>query len=146
MSDRKEQALKMFRGDFNCAQSVFSSFAGDLGLDKQTALRISTGFGAGMAKMQQTCGAVTGAFMVLGLKYGRAEDDDEEQKIYTYNLVRRFTEKFEQEHNSINCRDILGIELKTPEDWDKAKDEGLFEDKCKACVGNAVSILEDILF
>jgi len=145
MIDRRQQALTMFEGDFNCAQSVFSAFAAELGLDKQTALRVSTGFGGGMGKMQQTCGAVTGAFMVLGLKYGKAEDDDEERKTQTYNLVRRFAQSFEEEHNSIDCREILGRELKTQEEWDKANAEGLFADTCKKCVGSAVTILEELI-
>lgn len=144
MTERQQKALEMYKGDYNCAQSVFSSFAEDLGLDKQTALRISTGFGSGMGKMQHTCGAVTGAFMVLGLKYGRAEDDDEENKKQTYALVRRFAEKFEEKHTAINCKDILGQELRTQEEWEKAKEDGLFSATCESCVANAVSILDEM--
>jgi C_GCAxxG_C_C family probable redox protein len=75
-SGKKEKTIDAFRKGFNCSQAVLSSFSPDLGLEKETALKIACGFGAGMAKLQETCGAVTGAVMVLGLKYGKYKEDD----------------------------------------------------------------------
>ncbi len=73
---RIDSAVDCFTCGFSCSQAVFSTFAEKIGLDKETALRISGPFGGGMARMGDTCGAVTGAFMAIGLKYGKAKADD----------------------------------------------------------------------
>ena len=83
-----EKAISSFRGDFNCAQSILSSFATQYGLDRDTALRLSSGFGGGMARLQNTCGAVSGAFMVIGLRYGMGIMDDTEAKEKTYQIIK----------------------------------------------------------
>jgi C_GCAxxG_C_C family probable redox protein len=91
---KAEDSEKCFAEGFNCAQSVFSPFCEDLGLDKKTALKISSGFGGGMAHMNETCGAVTGAFMALGLKYGRFIANDIDAKAKTNGLVHEFAKEF----------------------------------------------------
>ncbi|MBA7619010.1 hypothetical protein ES703_26342 [subsurface metagenome] len=81
---RIEKVVSSFKGNFNCAQSVFSSYAPQYGLDRDTALRLATGFGGGMGLMQNTCGAVSGAFMVIGLRYGMGINDDKDAREKTY--------------------------------------------------------------
>ena len=102
-----EKAKTSFRGAFNCSQSIFSSYAPEYGLNKDIALRLSTGFGGGMGRMQNTCGAVSGAFMVIGLKYGMGIDGDVEARDKTYELVKEFTNRFQKIHGSINCKELI---------------------------------------
>ena len=83
-----------FKNGFNCSQSVFSTFAPELGLDKETALKIADGFGAGMGYSAETCGAVTGAFMAIGLKYGRSKSDDDQAKEKINTLIKEFMHQF----------------------------------------------------
>ena len=80
MNTKPEQAVNNFREGSNCSQAVISVYAEQLGLSRKTALKIAQGFGGGMGRMTKTCGAVTGAFMVLGLKYGNADIHDKEAK------------------------------------------------------------------
>ena len=77
---RSEKALSYFNNSFNCAQSVITSFSPELGLSEDDCLKVSCAFGAGMGKQQHTCGAVSGALMVLGLKFGKALNDNEQKK------------------------------------------------------------------
>lgn len=111
MSYKSECAADCFNDGFNCAQAVFSTFCEDLGLDKTNALKASTSFGAGMGYIEQTCGAVTGAFLVLGLKYGQTEPEDKHLKALTYLKVKDFAHRFRKLNGSINCTELLGINL-----------------------------------
>ncbi|MFX1569573.1 MAG: C-GCAxxG-C-C family protein [Promethearchaeota archaeon] len=140
-----ERAITSFRGDFNCAQSVLSSFAPQYGLDKNTALKLATGFGGGMGRMQNTCGAVSGAFMVIGLKYGMGIDGDIEARDKTYELVREFTKRFQEINGSINCKELLGCDINTPEGKEYYDQNDFFEKKCSEYVKSSAKILEELL-
>ena len=83
MNNRTEMAVSKFSEGYNCAQSVLYSFCDDIHLDKNTALKMACGFGAGMGRKEEVCGAVTGGIIVIGAKYGRGEGDaDGRQGIY----------------------------------------------------------------
>jgi C_GCAxxG_C_C family probable redox protein len=140
-----QRAEKNFKDGFSCSQAVFAAFAEDLGLERETALRISTGFGAGMARMTETCGAVTGAIMVIGLKHGRVDPEDLDAKEKTYSLVGEFVKRFRERHGSIVCRELLGCDIGTEEGMEKAASEGLFEDFCPSLVKQAAEILGEII-
>jgi C_GCAxxG_C_C family probable redox protein len=143
--DKIERANACFGGGFSCSQAVFSAYAQDLGLDRETALRISGAFGGGMAGMADTCGAVTGAFMVIGLKYGKTKLDDDEAKKRTYSLVGEFVERFKARHSSIVCRQLLGCDIGTPEGKQTFEANKLKDVKCRKFVQDAAEILEEIL-
>jgi C_GCAxxG_C_C family probable redox protein len=142
---RLEDAISSFRGNFNCAQSIFSAFSPQYGLNQDTALKIATGFGGGMARFGKTCGAVSGAIMVIGLKYGMGKNDGTESKEKTYQTVREFVNQFQQIHGSVICNELLGCNINTPEGMEYFNKNDLFEKKCVQCVKNAAEILEEIL-
>ena len=140
-----EGAVSAFDEGFSCSQSVFSSFAPELGLDREMALRVATAFGGGMGHRGDTCGAVTGAFMAIGLKHGRLEADDQETRDRAYNLVERFVQEFESRHGSIVCRELLGCDISTPEGMQTAEENNLPGERCPNFVRDAAEILEEIL-
>jgi len=142
---RSAQALVMFQTGFMCSQSVFAAFAQDAGLSREKALMIASGFGAGMGRMSLTCGAVTGAFMVLGLKEGYSCDDSKESREKIYRLVREFADTFRTMHGSIECRELLGFDISTPEGYQGAADSGIFRTLCPLLVQSAVEITEKML-
>ena len=125
---------------FNCAQTVFSLFATELGIDEKTALKISSGFGGGMA-CAETCGAVTGAYMVIGMKHGHSTSNPDE-KAKTKLLIQDFNEKFKKEHGSLICKNLTGFDISTPEGNDAAREEGVFNTKCPVFIKTACNILE----
>ncbi len=145
MMDRKEKAAGKFETGLSCSQSIFSSYGPDYGIDEQSALKIATAFGGGMAHMANTCGAVTGALMVLGLVYGRSTVEDEAAKEKTYELVREFVERFMKKHGSIMCRELLGYDMSTPEGEQKIEELGLTAERCPGFVRTAAEILEALL-
>ena len=139
-----EKATSTFKEGFACSQAVFSTFAKELGADENTVLKLSDAFGGGM-RMALTCGAVTGASMVIGLKYGRTSADDWEAKQKMTSLVREFVKKFEERNESIVCKDLLGCDISTDEGLKYAKESNLIGTICPKLVADAVEILEEIL-
>jgi C_GCAxxG_C_C family probable redox protein len=133
-------AIENFK-TLNCAQSVLLSHAEELKLDKTTALRIALGFGGGMA-MAETCGAVTGAYMVLGMKAQFGEKSIQEIKTETKVAVKRFNELFIAKHGSLKCKKLLGVDISTPEGSAVANEKNLFNTVCSDLVGSAAEILE----
>jgi C_GCAxxG_C_C family probable redox protein len=95
--------------------------------------------------MGLTCGAVIGALLVIGLKHGRTRAEDDAAKEKTYALVRKLAGEFKARHGSIVCRELMGIDLDTPEGHERALELGLFEKRCSVYVRDAVEILERIL-
>lgn len=95
-----EKAAALFATGLNCAQSVYCAFAEELGMDAETAAKVSAGLGGGVGRLREVCGAVTGATLVLGMKYGP-------DKTAVYEKVQEFAAIFKQEMGSIICRDLL---------------------------------------
>ncbi|MFW9865922.1 MAG: C-GCAxxG-C-C family protein [Candidatus Thorarchaeota archaeon] len=142
---RVEQALSSFNEDFNCAQSVLSTFSSQYGLERDTALKLATGFGGGVARLGHICGAVSGATMVIGLKYGMGINKNIEAKENTYKVIRDFTNKFQKLHGSILCRELLECDINTIEGKNIYAQNEYFEKKCTQYVKTAVEILEQLL-
>lgn len=133
-------AIENFK-TLNCAQSVLLSYASELKLDEMTALKISAGFGGGMA-MAETCGAVTGAYMVLGMKAQSEGKTIQDIKTETKAAVKKFNELFIARHGSLKCKKLLGVDISTPEGSAEANEKNLFNTVCVELVGSAAEILE----
>ena len=144
MSEKVKQAVGKFRKGFNCSQAVLSSYSEQFGLDCNKAYKIATGFGGGM-RMGETCGAVTGAYMVLGLKYGNTTEKDKESKAKTYKMVEEHTSRFKARNGSVICRELLGCDISTHKGRKEVEDKGLFSTVCPELVQDATQILEEIL-
>jgi C_GCAxxG_C_C family probable redox protein len=142
---KSDEAVVLFKGNFNCAQSVFSTFAPEFGLDLETALKIATPLGGGLSHMREVCGAVAGGLMVIGLKCGMSQNDDLQAKDRSYALSQEFASRFTARNDSINCRKLIGYDLGNPKEYETAKREEVFEKVCTKFVRDAVEILQDIL-
>lgn len=141
---KSEKALELFASGFNCSQAVLTAFAPDFGLDEKLALMLGTQFGGG-ARNAEMCGAVSGALMVLGLKYGHYQSDNTEQKSRAYAIAVEYTKRFKELNGSIVCRDLLGYDLTNPEEAACIKERNLFGDICPKMIQSAVELLESIL-
>ena len=127
--------------NFNCAQTVFSLFAAELGIDEKTALKISSGFGGGMTSTE-TCGAVTGSYMVIGMKHGHSTSDLDE-KANSKLQIQKFNKIFVEEHGSLICKNLLGCDISTTEGLASAHEKNLFKTKCPGFIKTSCLILED---
>jgi C_GCAxxG_C_C family probable redox protein len=121
---------------------MLAGFGELYGLDRSTALKLARAFGSGMG-MGRECGAVTGSLMILGLKVQEASSE-KETRYRVYDLVRELVRRFEEKRGTIICKDLLGVDLGTPEGRDKAIKENLFRTLCPAFVRDAAQILSDM--
>ena len=141
-----DQAITCFGEGFSCSQAVFSVFAPQWGLDRITALKVASPFGGGMGRLGETCGAVTGALMAIGLKYGQTIGEDKAAKEKSYELVRQFAERFKARNRGcLTCRELLGADISTPEGLQKVRETQAFTVMCPKFVRDAAEIVEELL-
>ena len=145
MPDRIALIARRFQDGFNCSQIVLSSHAASLGLPEETALRIASPFGGGIARSGQMCGAVTGALMALGLRHGTSKPGEHERKEEQYCIANRFMSLFRERYGSLSCRDLLGCDIGTPEGRKEAHDKGLFDEFCPRLVADAIQLSGEMM-
>ena len=145
MKSKVNEVLEFFNSGkgFNCAQAIFSTYCGDFGLDKETALKLSCALGGGMGRLGHVCGAVSGASLVIGLKHGKFLPDDRESKEKTYTLVHELGKRFVERNQTANCNELLQIDLLH---GDKQTIKERVREICPRVVKDAAEILESILF
>jgi len=143
--EKRDIAIRKFFNGYNCAQSVLYSFCEYLNFDKDIALKISCGFGAGLGRKQEVCGAVSGGVMVLSLLYGRGDNQDRSLTLDTYSKTSLLIDRFVEKQGTIMCKKLIaGCDLTTSAGQKEFK-ENLQDKVCKECVGNVVEILEEII-
>jgi C_GCAxxG_C_C family probable redox protein len=142
MTNPIQTAQDRFSQGFSCSQSVFCAFASKFGLADETALKLASPFGGGVAHQGQVCGAVTGALMALGLARGSATVDKKDE---TYRMAEGFVRRFQERHETILCRELIGYDLRVPTESQAAREQGVFTTLCPAFVGSAVEIAVEIL-
>ena len=141
-TSKAEIALRKFEEGYHCAQSVAYAFADEMNIDKNVLMTISTGFGAGFGRKQEVCGAVSGAVIILGAKFGRKDNEPTDKMEKTYSEVQKFINEFTNEKGSIKCLELLsGCNLQTEEGQKLFKDKNLKREVCNACVELACKIL-----
>jgi C_GCAxxG_C_C family probable redox protein len=144
---RPALAKSFFEQGYNCCQSTVLAFAEDIGLPDETALRLASAFGGGMGKLREVCGALTGAFMVIGMKKGYINPDADDQKAEEYALVQEIAESFKQKNGSILCRDLIGEDYKPGDATPGKRTQSYYESRpCAALIEDAVRILEEKLY
>jgi C_GCAxxG_C_C family probable redox protein len=144
MELKVEKAIRSFSADLNCAQSVMMAYTEELKIDPEIALSVSCGFGGGMGRLQETCGAVTGAFMVLGIHNCKKYRDNKDRKENTYTMIQLFSDKFKLLHGTMDCRLLLNCDLRTEEGQRYVQDNKLHETVCEKCVSDSIRIIEEL--
>lgn len=133
-----------FLDDYACSQAIFSEYCKDFDLDPKIALSISAGFAGGM-RMGKTCGAVTGALMVLGLKYIGQQPETPEGRQKVYEAVTKFTKRFHEINGSTDCKELLSVDISTSTGLQLAKEKNLFRTVCPKFITDSASLLEELL-
>jgi C_GCAxxG_C_C family probable redox protein len=143
--DKSEIAFSnMESRKMNCAQCVLTAYCEELGLSRPLAIKLAMGFGGGMGHTGQTCGAVTGAFMVLGLKQNLTANNAPEIKEKTYAQIKDFKEEFIKRNGSVSCTELVGYDLSQPGGLASAREKGVFISRCPKLVKDAVEIIDKI--
>ena len=142
--DAVQKAVMLFQEGYSCSQAVLAAYADRFGLDEPTALKLAAGFGGGMGQLGETCGALSGAMMVLGLRYGTADAANKTAKNQTYRIMRDLAAEFKLRAGSMTCRDLLGFDMGTEDGQLAARRPGAFHD-CPDYVRVAAEIVAEML-
>lgn len=138
------KVLNSFLQGFDCSQVVLSSVSVELGLDDNTAKKISACFGGGMF-CGSTCGAITGALMAIGLKYGHSMPNTPEVKNENIAKLMEFKEKFLEKYDSIICKELLGYDISVPQDREKIMEKQLLTTFCPKLVSDVIYTLKEVI-
>ncbi|MCU4175855.1 C-GCAxxG-C-C family protein [Carboxylicivirga sp. N1Y90] len=144
MLDKKRYALQGFYEGKNCAQSVIMAYANEFDMDTKQALKLAQGFGGGIGKMQKTCGAASGAYMLIGMRNSAHIDNEHIQQSTTTEMIQLFNKEFIRINGSDQCNKLLNIDLKTEEGQASFKAKDMKKEICSKCVTSAIDILEDL--
>lgn len=139
-----EKASQYFKQKFHCSQAVLASFAEELGLTEEQALKLGGCFGAGMCK-GEVCGACVGALMVLGMKFGQYEIENIESRVKTNKVTERFLDEFGKMNGSYLCKELLNCDVATEAGRKYAKEHNLFTEFCPKMVVSAVELIEKLM-
>lgn len=134
MKSRVEEAAERHKKGYNCSQAVVCTYCDILGIEEKAAFRMSEGFGAGMGDMENTCGALSGAVMLAGIKNSDGNLEEPKTKGKTYQFSKEITKRFQERCGSAVCKEIKGIATGQP------------KYACRDCVRAAAAIAEDLLF
>ncbi len=146
MSERSERAEALFKSGYNCSQSVFAAYADIFGIDTETALKISAGLGGGCGRQRELCGAVSGAVLAIGMKYGATDGADTEGKKLCYEKVREFSDEFRKTNPSIVCKELLGLTQAENSAQPEKRTESYYKKRpCAQIVKDSAEALEKII-
>lgn len=143
--DNQEKAIKNFE-TMNCNQAVFCTYGPKFGVDEKLCLKLGLAYGGGMGRQGRTCGAVTGAYTVIGLWCAEqpAKEKAETKKL-AFEKVQEFDRLFMEKNGSLECKELLGYNLSIATEAQKIETLGLFKTICPELVGCSARILDEIL-
>ena len=145
MNQTEENAISLFTSGLNCAQAVLTAYSEKLNIDKNLAINISCGFGGGMGRLQETCGAITGAFMVFSIYNGKKYVENSVKKIMSYSMIQDFNSKFLEIHGTSICRELLNCDLTTKEGLEFMHKHDLSKNVCEKCIRSSVHLIEELI-
>ncbi|MCT4624393.1 MAG: C-GCAxxG-C-C family protein [Schleiferiaceae bacterium] len=144
MKEIEEKAIHSFYNGMNCAQSVLTAYAGHLKFDPAMALSVASGFGGGIGKMQKTCGAVSGSFMVLGMFNSNKFKENIDARNATNKMIQQFTLDFTALHGSLDCRTLLNCDFTTEEGEKMFQDKDMKKNICSRCIADSIQLIDNL--
>lgn len=146
MNSIRKHAMELFKQGYNCSQSVFGAFCEECGMDFETALKLSSSFGGGMGRLREVCGAVSGMFMVAGMKYGYTDPEDSTSKAEHYKRIQELAEQFKEKNGSLVCRDLLGLSVQSESYIPEKRTAEYYKKRpCAEIVGDAAEIIYEFI-
>ena len=146
MENKSQKAQQLFREGYNCAQSVFCAYSDELGIDFDTALKLSSSFGGGMGRLREVCGALSAMFMIAGLKQGYTTPNNDEIKGEHYARIQKLASEFEKINGSIICRELLGLDVKHDVPIPEKRTQEYYQSRpCEAIIGSAAKIISEYI-
>ena len=145
-SQYAQKAMNLFKEGYNCSQSVFLAFKDLYGIDRSTALKLSSSFGGGMGRLREVCGSVSGMFLTAGILYGYDSPKDRSSKTEHYKRIQELARSFEELNGSIVCRELLGLDQKKESYVPEERTKDYYKKRpCEQIVGCAAYIMEEYI-
>jgi len=141
---KSEKAVESMKAGYNCAQAVSTAYGAAYGVAEETIARIASAFGGGVSRTDNICGAVSGAVMVLGLKFGARNPAETDAKNKASALAGEFIQEYARRHGAVSCTGLLGYNMSVPGEREKARANNAFA-RCRDIVRNAADLLEEFL-
>lgn len=143
---RKEKAMSLFEGGYNCSQSVVLAFSDLFDMDEKVLAQMVSAFGGGMGRLREVCGSVSGMFFVTGMLYGYHEPGDFEGKKQLYARVQELAGRYEERNGSIVCRKLLGLDHERDDPVPEKRSQEYYRKRpCKELIGCAAEILDQYI-
>ncbi len=143
---RREIAINNFHAGYNCAQAVAIAFADEIGMDEDTVAKLTSGYGGGVGRLREVCGAVTGMVFVLNAIAGFTKPETDDDKKEHYARIQTLAKEFETKNGSIVCRNLLGLNIKHDDATPAPRTDSYYKKRpCDMLVGDAAGILENYL-
>ena len=143
--NKSEIASEYMRKGFNCTQSIIKAYASEVGMKEEDAVRMASSLGGGVGRNGHICGAVSGAALIIGMKFGTTDPANFRAKEEAYNKTNELLEKFSAENKSVLCKELIPYDIKNTEDLKKAREAGVFTKQCPLYVSSAGRILVSII-
>jgi len=141
---KRENKLQNTSSSLNCAQQVLVKYCERYGLKREMAIKIASAFGGGIGLMGETCGAITGALMVIGIKYGSSKDDKKSVE-NKEKAVNKFIPAFLSLNGSMKCKDLLRLDFRIPKEHKMINENKITENLCPSFINNSIEILDQLL-
>ncbi len=138
------KAIMMVKNGYQCSQAALAALGEQLGIERKQALRLATGFGGGISRQGDICGAVSGAIMAIGLKYGYDEGPNVNAREKVFFLTQELIQRIKAEHGCYTCRGLIGMEWTGPESSKLFYEQGIPEKVCHNVIRDVVEIVEEI--
>jgi len=140
---RPEIAYDKFKEGYNCAQAVAIAFADLMGMGEKTVALLVSGFGGGIGRLREVCGAVSGMVFVVSMLKGYSDPKADADKKELYAIIQKLAGEFEKENGSIVCRELLGLSVKKEDPTPAERTESFYKKRpCAELVKIAAEILE----
>jgi C_GCAxxG_C_C family probable redox protein len=143
--DAVVRATRLYEAGLSCAPAILAAFAPRFGLNQDQAARVASCFGGGMIRSGGPCGAVTGSLMAIGLAFGPGLCPDSEAKERAYRHAAELWQRVRERWGSLQCRDILGVDISSPAGHAQAKAEKLFSTRCKDVIRTAAEVVNELV-
>jgi len=146
MELHEKKAVALFEEGYNCAQATLCSFAEDIGLPFEMAVKLASSMGGGMGRLREVCGALTGVFLAAGMKYGYTDPSAAEEKAAHYERIQLLARQFKEEAGSILCRELLALPEGPDQPTPEARTEGYYRRRpCGQLVGMAARLMDEMI-
>jgi C_GCAxxG_C_C family probable redox protein len=142
---KAEAAAGYMKDGYNCAQAVIKTYAGDVGMNAEEAVKMASALGGGIGSTGHICGAVSGAALIIGMKFGSTDNTVKHSRAKAYQKAKEMLEKFAAQNKSVLCKELLGYDISTDEGLKQARESGVMAQKCPLFVSSAAKILESII-